>query len=268
MKYCLKFGISLLLYSSQVAAWSGLYHEAIVHDALTQVSDKTRTNIDKIIGPLPLSVWASWADDIRAHDRSYHRWHHIHVDDIEKPCVGQENLKCGIFKLQNVLKGQDQSLSKETALKLLVHMVADMHQPLHVNMPGFYNGKCFFKIDSPARKSKAYQFHSFMDGLVVNKPYRGVIDVATIIATHRYTLPLDQKIDITSWLKDSANLQYQIMPELIYGQVPRYCKVSKKPVQAIMINKDKTDRMAEIAWGQLAHSSRRLAMILDESLGR
>ena len=73
---------------------------------------------------------------------------------------------------------------------------------------------------------------------------------------------------ITSWLKDSANLQYQIMPELIYGQVPRYCKVSKKPVLAITIDKDKTDRMAEIAWGQLAHSSRRLAMILDESLGK
>ena len=258
-KYFLKFGISLLFTLSQAGyAWSAQYHEAIVKDAMTQVDPKTKRAMRVLLGPMPASVWSTWADDVRSKDRSYSRWHHIHVDEIDKPCQDRENIKCGILLSVDVLRGKSEALPKDVALKLLLHLVADVHQPLHVSMPKFYNGKCFFK------HNKTYSFHRFMDYEVVRKSYRGVSDVADIISSVRLFEDIKVGGTVSDWLHQTASYQYMIMPNLKKGNVPTYCKTGKSRVEPIDLNSDQIEVMAQISWLQMARASKRLAYMLDD----
>lgn len=225
---------------------------------MSQTNPITRNKVQQLLGLMPASVWSTWADEVRNKDRSYSRWHHINVNDIDKPCNGQENIKCGIILTVNVLKGKSHVMPKDIALKLLLHLVADAHQPLHISMPKFYNGKCFFKTN------KTYSFHRYMDYDVVRKPYRGVSDVADIIANVRAYEKVQAESPVAHWLKESADLQYLIMPGLKQGVVPSYCKISKKRVEPVVLDNDRLQTMAEISWLQMARASKRLAFLLDD----
>jgi nuclease S1 len=119
-------------------AWGRTGHRVAARMAEGRLTPAARDAVRAIFGPgLSLADASTWADGQREIEESY-RWHFVNVpisaDRYDsrycssKGCVVN---KIEDFRriLQNFQAGR---LQKQQALKFLIHLIADLHQPLHV----------------------------------------------------------------------------------------------------------------------------------------
>ncbi len=253
----MNFGISLVLFFSSLSyGWSGVYHNAIVMDAMQQLHPAAKKKVEGILGPRAYE-YGSWADKIRQHDQRYSKWHVMPAEQIDAACLEQSNLKCGIITASQVLAHHRQGIPEDVALKLLIHLVADAHQPLHITFPHFYNGRCFVKND------RVVNFHLYMDRYAVKIPHGSIQDYADMISLVREKHSYNPNLNVRQWLRESSELQYRIMPGLIEGDVPSYCKIGKETVQPYVMTLGMQQQLRDISLQQMAKSSQRLALLLN-----
>ncbi|MTI30595.1 S1/P1 nuclease, partial [Xanthovirga aplysinae] len=105
------------------------------------LSKKAKKNISKIMGHESLAIASTWADFIKS-DPNYdysHEWHYANIPNGEKydPKKGAEhNVVKEIIALKKQLENPATTLEeKKIALRFLVHLVGDIHQPMHVGQP-------------------------------------------------------------------------------------------------------------------------------------
>ena len=123
---------------SPALAWGRIGHRVAARMAESRLTSAARDAIHAILGPgVSLADASTWADGQREIEESY-RWHFVNVpisaDRYDsrycspKGCVVN---KIEDFRriLQNSQAGRPQ---KQQALKFLIHLIADLHQPLHV----------------------------------------------------------------------------------------------------------------------------------------
>ncbi len=135
--------LSLFLLSTDVKHeapdWGQIGHRAIGHIADGMLSRKARKNVKRILAHETLAEVSTWMDEVRS-DRAFNYaavWHYATVPDgqtyetVEKPENG--DVIWAIEKIIRELKSGDLSEANEAInLKFLVHLVGDIHQPLHV----------------------------------------------------------------------------------------------------------------------------------------
>ncbi len=154
MKYKLRWwlGIILLLYvHSSALAWGLLGHRIVGEIAETYLKPKTKLEVHNLLGNESMAMASNWADFIKS-DTAYsylNVWHYI---DFEKEMTYntlQDYLKSdthpdaftGINFLVKELKSKHTTSEKRRMyLRLLIHIVADIHQPLHVSPAGDAGG--------------------------------------------------------------------------------------------------------------------------------
>lgn len=139
------FCCALLLFTHSVWAWDRIGHKVIAHIAYDHLSANAKSAVDHLTHqagssypPRSRFVFiAPWADWARAHgDTRFRRWHYINlplrVDGHRAQKASQHNVVYGINRCRATLKAKKLSLAEhQLALKLLVHLVGDIHQPLH-----------------------------------------------------------------------------------------------------------------------------------------
>ena len=132
-----------MIISTAAFCWGLTGHRTIAEIAESHLSKKAKKGIREIIGEETLAVWSNWPDFIKS-DTSYRyasKWHYVDlpghmgkedfIRDLRK--LPGENLYTQITAMINVLKDKSATLEKKRfALAFLVHMVGDLHQPLHV----------------------------------------------------------------------------------------------------------------------------------------
>lgn len=128
----------MVLTVSQAFAWGQLGHYLIGFMAEKQMKKSTLKKVEKVLYPMSLGRSGTWMDEIRS-DRAYDyvsTWHYLTSKNGEYDPEIQE--KGGdafeaIQRLKEELKkgGLDPKTEAEK-LKMLIHMVEDIHQPLHV----------------------------------------------------------------------------------------------------------------------------------------
>ena len=128
----------MVLTVSQAFAWGQLGHYLIGLMAEKQMKKSTLKRVEKVLYPMSLGRSGTWMDEIRS-DRAYDyatTWHYLTSKNGEYDPEIQE--KGGdafeaIQRLKEELKkgGLDPKTEAEK-LKMLIHMVEDIHQPLHV----------------------------------------------------------------------------------------------------------------------------------------
>lgn len=128
-----------LLVSGPAFAWGPQGHRIVGEIASRHLSGRTKKKIAEIIGTDSLARVSTWADDIRS-DSSWDHvkpWHFASVADgsdyahSDKDPAG--DVIVAIAKNEAVLRGKGASQEeRKQALKFLVHLVGDIHQPLHV----------------------------------------------------------------------------------------------------------------------------------------
>ncbi|MDY8137887.1 S1/P1 nuclease [Aquimarina sp. 2201CG5-10] len=132
------FLISFIGFSSEYD-WGKTGHRATGEIANTYLTNKARKNIDRLLKGKSLAFVSTFADEIKSDDsyRGYSPWHYVNFSFDKK--YGEEtpseygDLIKGIEKCVEVLKDKSATdKDKEFYLKMLVHFIGDLHQPLHV----------------------------------------------------------------------------------------------------------------------------------------
>jgi hypothetical protein len=119
-------------------AWSAPGHELVGAIAEARLSPAARALVDELTGGLPLSAReiAVWADTVK--DPITGPWHYVNIPFASgrytpaRDCPTEDCIVSAIEEAETVLRDRRASLEARTlALRWLVHLVADLHQPLH-----------------------------------------------------------------------------------------------------------------------------------------
>lgn len=125
--------------SLQVVGWGIIGHRTVGEVAEKHLTHKAKKEIQKILGHETLAVASNWMDDIKSVE-SYdytHDWHWVTIpegqiyEETKKNANG--DLIATIERLIVELSQGNLTPEQEAVkLKMLVHLVGDIHQPLHV----------------------------------------------------------------------------------------------------------------------------------------
>ncbi len=136
------FALLILQTPSQILAsptWGVTGHRVVGLVAQNHLKKKAKRKISTVLQCNSLAEVSNWMDDIKS-DTAYnhtHDWHWVTILAGETYEASRKNPKGDIImkieELTATLKAGGLSAAKEEeALKFLVHLVGDLHQPLHV----------------------------------------------------------------------------------------------------------------------------------------
>ena len=134
--------IILLLFTvcyAHVNAWGPTGHRTTGWIADKYLNKKARKEIERILGGQSLAMASTWMDEIRS-DSAYDYtadWHWVTLQDGQTYEQSEKNPKGDIIqaleKIMTELKSKTLTPEEETKrLKMLIHLIGDIHQPLHV----------------------------------------------------------------------------------------------------------------------------------------
>lgn len=128
----------MMLATSQASAWGQLGHYLIGYMAERQMKKSTLKKVEKVLYPMSLGRSGTWMDEIRS-DRNYDyatTWHYLTSKEGEYNPEIQESTGDAFEAIQRLkaelIAGGLSSKEESEKLKMLIHMVEDIHQPLHV----------------------------------------------------------------------------------------------------------------------------------------
>ena len=135
---------ALLIYAPlQSMAWGATGHRICGQIAESYLTPKTKAAIHAILGDESIAMTSNWADFVRS-DPAYSytsTWHYI---DLDKPYtypelvdfLKQDNNVDAYTKINFLMADLKKSgISKKDKmfdLKMLIHLIEDVHQPMHV----------------------------------------------------------------------------------------------------------------------------------------
>jgi len=135
----LRWIVLLLLIAGPVQPWGGKGHRVVAMIAGERLSPETRRGVRDLLGSESLVEVSTWADEIRRYRPQTDQWHYINVPmeardpDILSFCPPGGCVVSKIDDFRSVLTNPHASpANRRDALKFLIHLVADLHQPLHV----------------------------------------------------------------------------------------------------------------------------------------
>lgn len=202
-------------------AWGLLGHRIVGQIAETYLTKKARKAIKKILGSESVAMSSNWADFIKSdNSMSYlSAWHYLDFKGgLNEPQFMDEiardtgvNAYTKINFLANELRNKDLEQEKKLMyLRLLIHIVGDVHQPLHVGHPEDQggNGIKVKWFNDP------YNLHQIWDEQLIGYQKLSYTEYAEWInhpSDDQKTLWRDQPV--TTWLWES----YQVAEKIYAG---------------------------------------------------
>ena len=136
--------IAVLTYLPIVAmAWGQLGHRIVGEIAYAHLTPKARVAVNKILGNEGMAMASNWPDFVKA-DTAYNylfSWHYINFKDsmsqiemnnyLKTDTATDAYTKINFLVAQLKISNLDER-KKLMYLRLLIHIVGDVHQPLHV----------------------------------------------------------------------------------------------------------------------------------------
>ncbi|WOI53252.1 S1/P1 nuclease [Parvularcula sp. LCG005] len=131
-----------LLFPSMAQAYDKIGHRVAAAMAMRLLDDNAKAAIEDILGPVTLAELSNYPDEQRSNPDEFWRrtanpWHYVTVPEgqtyAEAGAPEEGDAYTALQKYTAVLK--DSKASKEDkylALAFVVHIIADLHQPLHV----------------------------------------------------------------------------------------------------------------------------------------
>jgi hypothetical protein len=129
----------LSVYCGLASGFGATGHRVVGQIAENHLTDSARAGVQDLLGRESLAQVSTWADEIRSDDAWDHAstWHWVTIEDGEtydqsrKSDRGDVIARIRLFIRQ--LRDPDASRQdREIALRWLVHLIGDIHQPLHV----------------------------------------------------------------------------------------------------------------------------------------
>lgn len=133
---------------ARAAAWGSAGHRIVARVAAANLTPAAESAVRGLLGKDDLAAVSTYADEVRAFRPETTAWHFVEMPRDAKAyvpsrdCVYTSRGDCAVAaiqRLEKILRGGAVSTGKAAgagdgraeALKYLVHLVADLHQPLH-----------------------------------------------------------------------------------------------------------------------------------------
>lgn len=137
--------------------WGKIGHRTVGEIAQRQLTLTTEQRVNEILDGQSLAVASTWADEMRSNPEfdKFSTWHYVNLP-IDKNYEEVEHTQENVVKMINTAIPILQSPTapkemKQFWLKYLVHMVGDLHQPLHTGRAEDYGGSKI-KVNFKGRK--------------------------------------------------------------------------------------------------------------------
>lgn len=137
----LVFGVLLYL-PAQTMAWGMLGHRVVAQIAETNLNPKTKLALKGIMGNESLAMSSNWADFVKS-DKNYdylYNWHFVNfaaglsstdINELLKADTAVNAFTKINFLVNELKKKNLPKAQKIIYIRLLVHIVGDVHQPMH-----------------------------------------------------------------------------------------------------------------------------------------
>lgn len=212
----------ICLFSTVSISWGCLGHQAIGLIAERHLSPKAQKAVYYYLNRQNLSDVGMWADEVRVQPSYWHTgpWHSIQLPsgldftNFQKRVISQQggNLYQAILQCEldvgNVRKSRQE---KSQALKFLVHLLADLHQPMHVGWKENNIGNTIHLNF----EGKPTDLHALWD---IRLPEHHRPDIDQLVAKRKDTtiLPIKgwQKDELMQWLWESYQISSKLCAEI------------------------------------------------------
>ncbi len=230
--------LALVVIANTTFAYGPIGHRAIAKIAESYLTDTAKQQIKELLDGDGIVIVATYADDIKS-DRAYdytQMWHYVNVEDGKSYAESKKNPDGDIISAINecisVLKNPKSSKEdKAFRLKLLIHFIGDLHQPLH----------CGRAEDMGGNKIKVKWFrrntnlHRVWDSDMIDSRKMSYSEIAATMKRPPY---IDAKKiasgDVISWYNESKALSYKVYASvkpdesLSYGYAYKYYPILKE----------------------------------------
>lgn len=220
----MRAAITLLLVLFTVSsanAWGPIGHRVTGALAQPLLSPKAVEAVQAILGTETLEEAATWPDEMRSDpapfwQRTASPWHYVTVPGGETyAAVGAPEEGDALTALQQfarTLRDPAASLAdQQLALRFTVHLVGDLHQPLHVGN-GHDRGGNQVKVTFMGEETN---LHSVWDSKLIEHRQLSYSELAAFLA-RRITPELQREwstADPLVWIAESAAIRDTIYPE-------------------------------------------------------
>ena len=279
--------LPLLLAPAVAQAWNAAGHRLTAFIAWQQLSPAGREAVAELLAAHPdhprwttrarsvdpaalLAEAATWPDDIRGdprfHDegsetptppvpglpdtRRHRRWHYVDLGPDGVPAAGELDRRIG--ELARTLGSRGRPTEHAWALPWLVHLVGDIHQPLHVGHAGDSGGN-EVEIEDPFNPRKPFtSLHAWWDELPGPPWLRGRrLEQRASRLLAQYPPPVPGTIE--TWRAESHNLLASAYPQRPGSLLP-------------LTDEDFRRRSRDIADRRIVEAGYRLGWLLKATL--
>jgi DNA/RNA endonuclease YhcR with UshA esterase domain len=195
-----------LLFSSSLYAWGPEGHGIVGRLALRFVRDDVRENILVLLQKMPIDSAANWMDNKRSEtDYDFMKpWHYIDFPKEQVYTVSNDENIINRLRITYSELLHKKTLCTDqirTDLFILLHLMGDLHMPLHNGYPNDLGGnKQIVQFDTV----KTHNLHTFWD---VDLIYLSRITDADCLAMYsKKELDSISKGDFVSWMQESRGL--------------------------------------------------------------
>ena len=205
------------------SAWGVTGHRIVGQIADSYLTKKAKTEIGKILGFESIAMASNWPDFIKS-DPAYNylsTWHYVNLksglsfDDVKNFLTADTstdaytkiNFLVNEFKTNRLLSAE----TKQFYVRLLIHIIGDIHQPMHLGRPDDRGGNAvkvkWFSDDS--------NLHSVWDSKLIDFQQLSYTEYATAI--NHTTLEQRktwQKQTLIQWIYNTYNITEKIYADV------------------------------------------------------
>lgn len=207
---------------SQALAWGQTGHRVVGEVASFYLKRKVEKQVSEILNQQSMAVASVWMDNIKSDDSwDYVKpWHWVSIpdgmsyDETEKNDDG--DIIMMIKQISRELKsGSLDAKSEQEKLKMLIHLVGDIHQPCHVG-----NGE---DVGGNAVKVKWFgqnsNLHRVWDSEMIDSKAFSYSELAEAVnITSKEEIETLQNSTVDDWYKEAMSLREQVydLPDDMY----------------------------------------------------
>ncbi|MFL6754069.1 MAG: S1/P1 nuclease [Sphingomicrobium sp.] len=206
------------LLPSPASAWGKTGHRVVAAIADTQLSGLARARVEQILGPgESLDEAANWPDEMRSAPGPFWQkttaaWHYVTLNGtIYDHAPPEGDALEALNRFSKTLQDPKASRAdKQLALRFIVHLVGDLHQPLHV-------GKCCDRGGNDVKVSwfgKPTNLHSVWDSQLVDEEQLSFTELAAKLERHISPQDVVKWWDANplDWISESAEVRDTLYP--------------------------------------------------------
>ena len=199
---------------AEAFGWGATGHRTTGLIAEQYLTAKTKKRISLILEQESVAIVSTWMDEIRS-DSTYNfltDWHYTTIpdgkryEDVEANPDGKV-----VMMIEKIIKdlksGKLTSKQERESLKMLIHMVGDIHQPLHVGKPGDKGGNDlkvkWFRSES--------NLHRVWDSEMIDDTKLSYTELAqSLVKPDKTTFTKWQAASVRDWAIESMSYRHQV----------------------------------------------------------